>query len=113
MEFGELSRCIDESFANLELLGVTCGCAAQIEETVRTQDALRAYRTLENVIEASLGDLRFLWLKARSFTGHIMLYIEVDCSADLSALSHEADGYTAEDGVHRFALRIGKGGAPV
>ncbi|MGN1120110.1 MAG: hypothetical protein ACI4Q4_07110 [Oscillospiraceae bacterium] len=113
VEFGELSRCIGESFANLELLGVTCGCAAQIDETVRTQDALRAYRTLENVIEASLGDLRFLWLKARSFTEHIMLYIEAECSADLSALSQEADGYTAEDGVHRFALRLGKGGASV
>lgn len=113
VEFGELSRCIDESFANLELLGVTCGCAAQIDETVRTQDALLAYRTLENVIEASLGDLRFLWLKARSFTGHIMLYIEAECSADLSALSQGSDGYTAEDGVHRFALRLGKGGAPV
>ena len=113
VEFGELSRCINESFANLELLGVTCGCAAQIDETVRTQDALRAYRTLENVIEASMGDLRFLWLKARSFAEHIMLYIEAECSADLSALSQEADGYTTEDGVHRFALRLGKGGASV
>ncbi|MGN0649685.1 MAG: hypothetical protein ACI4KM_04545 [Oscillospiraceae bacterium] len=110
VKFGELSRCINESFANLELLGVTCGCAAQIDETVRTQDALRAYRTLENIVEASLGDLRFLWLKAKSFTGHIMLYIEAECSTDLSALSQESDGYTAEDGVQRFALRLGKGG---
>lgn len=110
VEFGELARCIDESFANLELLGVSCGCDADLDETVRTQDALRAYRTLERVIEAAIDSLRFIWLKAKRRAEDIALYIEAECDADLSPLAEYADGFSDEDGVFRFTLRLGKGG---
>lgn len=109
MEFGELSRCISETFANLELLRVACGGDTELSETIATADALRAYSTLERVIEAAKSSLRCIWVKAKPAPSHIALVIEAECD-DLPALSAFADGFSAKDGVCRFTLRLAKGG---
>lgn len=110
VEFGELSRCIAESLTYLELMGVSCGCDIELNEALRTKDALRAYHTFESIIEAALNSLRFLWLKAKTDAEHISLYIEAECDTDLSALSEIADDFSVEDGIYRFAARLEKGG---
>lgn len=110
VEFGELARCIAESLTYLELMGVSCGCDTELNDALRTKDALRAYHTFESIIEAALNSLRFLWLKAKSEAEHISLYIEAECDTDLSALSEIADDFSAEDGIFRFTVRLEKGG---
>lgn len=109
VEFGELSRCISETFANLELLGVACGGDTELSETIATADALRAYSCFERVIEAAMSSLRCIWVKAKPAPSHIALVIEAECD-DLSAISAFADGFSAEDGVCRFTLKLAKGG---
>lgn len=110
VEFGELARCIAESFANLELMGVICGCDAGLCETVRTADALRAYSTLERIIEAALSDLSSIWIKAKSRADCITVLIEAECGCDLASISEYADGFSVEDGIFRFDIRLEKAG---
>lgn len=106
----ELSRCLEESFSNLELMGITCGCDLPKEASVAAQDAIRAYRVFETVVEAALEDLDSVWLKGRESGPHILLRIDVSCQTDLSRLSDIADGYTGENGVFGFTVRMRKGG---
>lgn len=106
----ELTRCLEESFSNLELLGVSCGCDLPPKTTIRAWDAIRAYRVFETVIEAALEDLDSVWLKGRQDRQHILLRVGVACKTDLSGLAGIADGYAGENGEYSFTVRMKKGG---
>ena len=110
VDIGELSRCIGESFANLEMMGTECGFDLAHDEPVLTDDVILAYRTFECVTEAAMDTLGSMWLKSRLYPDHIALFLEVECDADLSGLSGLADDFSAEDGIYRFTLRLRKGG---
>lgn len=110
VELGELARCVGESFANLEMLGAEYGCGLSHDETVLTRDVIRAYRTFECVTETAMNSLCSMWLRSRPCPGHVAVYLEVECGADLSGLSGLADGFSCEDGIYRFTLRLRKGG---
>lgn len=110
-ETQELERCLEESFSNLELMGVSCACDLPKNETVCACDAIRAYRIFETVIEAAAQTLDCVWIKGRAEERHIILRIEVSCQTDLSMLGDTADGYTAEDGSCCFTVQMKKGGA--
>ena len=112
-DISELTRCLDESFSNLELLGVSCGHDLPQNGTVRVTDAIRAYRIFEKVIETAMENLDSVWLKGRNTDTNIILHLEVECKTDLSELSDLADGFTSEDGAYCFTIRIGKGGEQV
>lgn len=106
----ELSRCFEESFSNLELLGVACACDLPEKGTVCAKDAIRAYHIFETVIEASMESLNSVWLKAVEDEAYIALRIEVFCEAGLSHLSGIADSYCEENGDFCFTVRMKKGG---
>ena len=106
----ELSACLDESFANLELMGVECAIDIPGKYSIYTPDAIRVYDFFEAVTEAAMDDLRFVWLKARSLENTVIFHLQAESNAELSALSALADTCTYEEGVWRFSLRIGKAG---
>ena len=106
----ELSACLDESFANLELMGVECAIDIPGKYSIYTLDAIRVYDFFEAVTEAAMDDLRFVWLKARSLENTVIFHLQAESNTELSALSALADICTYEEGVWRFSLRIGKAG---
>ena len=108
----ELSACLDESFANLELMGVECAIDIPGKNSIDTRDAIRVYDFFEAVTEAAMDDLQFVWLKARSLEDAVIFNLQAESKTELSALSALADTCACEDGVWRFALRIGKAGEP-
>ena len=108
----ELSACLEESFANLELMGVECAMDIPGKNSIATRDAIRVYDFLEAVTEAAMDDLRFVWLKARSLEDALIFYLQAECKTELQTLSKLADTCTLEEGVWRFSLRIGKAGEP-
>ena len=50
----ELTACLDESFANLELMGVECALDIPGKNSIATRDAIRVYDFLEAVTEAAI-----------------------------------------------------------
>ena len=106
----ELAACLEESFANLELMGVECAMDIPGKNSIDTRDAIRVYDFFEAVTEAAMDDLQFVWLKARSLEDAVLFYLQAESKADLSALSALADTCACEEGVWRFSLRIGKAG---
>lgn len=106
----ELSACLDESFANLELMGVECAIDIPGKNSITIRDAIRVYDFFEAVTEEAMDDIRFVWLKARSLEDAVIFYLQAESKTELSALSALADACTFEDGVWRFSLRIGKAG---
>ena len=106
----ELSACFDESFANLELMGVECAFDITGKISIDIRDAIRVYDFFEAVTETAIDDIRYVWLKARSLESAILFYLQAECETELSALSGLADTCAHEEGVWRFSLRIGKVG---
>lgn len=106
----ELSACLDESFANLELMGVECALDIPGKNSIAVRDAIRVYDFFEAVTEEAMDDLRFVWLKARSLEDAVIFYLQAESKIELSALASLADTCTNEEGVWRFSLRIGKAG---
>lgn len=104
----ELSVCLDESFANLELMGVECAIDIPSPISIDIQDAIRVYDFFEAVMEAAMDDLQFVWMKARSLEEAVIFYLQVESKTELAALSTLADTCTCEEGVWRFSLCIGK-----
>ena len=108
----ELTSCLDESFANLELMGVECAIDIPDKNSIYTRDAIRVYDFFEAVTEAAMDDLQFVWLKARSLEDAVIFNLQAESKTELSSLSALADTCACEDGVWRFSLRIGKAGEP-
>ena len=106
----ELTACLDESFANLELMGVECAIDIPDKNSIYTRDAIRVYDFFEAVTEEAMDDLQFVWLKARGLEDAVIFYLQAESKTDLSALASLADTCTCEEGVWRFSLRIGKAG---
>lgn len=106
----ELTACLDESFANLELMGVECAIDIPDKNSIYTRDAIRVYDFFEAVTEEAMDDLQFVWMKARGLEDAVIFYLQAESKTDLSALASLADTCTCEEGVWRFSLRIGKAG---
>ena len=106
----ELTACLDESFANLELMGVECAIDIPDKNSIYTRDAIRVYDFFEAVTEEAMDDLQFVWLKARGLEDAVIFYLQAESKTDLLVLASLADTCTCEKGVWRFSLRIGKAG---
>ena len=109
----ELSACLDESFANLELMGVECAIDIPGKNSITIRDAIRVYDFFEAVTEEAMDDLGFVWLKARSLEDTVIFYLQAESTTELSVLSELANTCTCEEGVWRFSLCIGKVGEQV
>lgn len=106
----ELSLCLEESFANLELMGMDCAIDIPSNNKIDTTDAIRVYDFFESVTEAAIDDMRSVWLKARSLKDSVIFHLEVECESMLSDFSELAESSYFEDGVWRFTLRAKKAG---
>lgn len=106
----ELSLCMEESFANLQLMGVECESDIKKDIKILTEDAISAYDFFEKVVEAAIDDLHFVWLKVRSLTDSIVLRLEVECESFLADLQDACESCSLEDGVWCFVLHFRKAG---
>ena len=106
----ELSLCLEESFANLELMGVECAVDIPGNNKIDTKDAIRVYDFFEAVTEAAIDNLHSVWLKARSLKDCVIFHLEVECESLLADFSELAESSLFEDGVWRFTLRAKKVG---
>lgn len=106
----ELSLCMEESFANLQLMGVECESDIKKDIKILTEDAISAYDFFEKVVEAAIDDLHFVWLKVRSLTDSIVLRLEVECESSLADLQDACESCSLEDGVWCFVLHFRKAG---
>lgn len=106
----ELSRCFDESFINLELLGANCFHALPPGILLATKDMLQVYRSFETAMEACLHDLSHVWIHMRNSERGFLLNMEFVCDTDLSPFAPIADLFSCEDGAYRFTFKLKKGG---
>ncbi len=106
----DLSRCFDESFINLELLGVNCVHTLPSGISLVTKDMLKVYRNFEMAVETSLSDLQYVWVNIRENKEEILLNMEFVCDTDLSHLASMANAFSSEDGAYRFTFKLRKGG---
>lgn len=87
----DLSRCFEDSFINLELLGVQCLCTLPRNLKLPAQEMADVYHAFEIVTEQSMYGLRGVWINGRERGNELILKMEFDCDADtLSVLP--ADG---------------------
>ena len=105
----DLARCFDESFINLELLGVDCLHTLSSGILLETKDMLRVYRCFETAMEACMYDLSHVWIHMRSGEGGFLLNMELVCDTDLSPFAQAADSFSCEDGTYRFVFKLQKG----
>lgn len=110
----DLSRCFEESFINLELLGVDCLQTLPSGISMATKDMLRVYHSFELVMEACLYDLSHVWLHMRNRENWFLLNMEFVCDTDLSPFANVADAFICEGGVYRFTFDLlQKGGEKI
>lgn len=100
----ELSLCLEESFANLELMGVDCAIDIPNSNTIFTKDAIRVYDFFETVTEAAMYNLHSVWLKGRSFSDYVSFHLEVECDSQLSDFYQLAENGYFEDGIWRWCI---------
>lgn len=106
----ELSLCLEESFANLELMGVECAVDIPGNSKIDTNDAIDVYDFFESVTEAAIDDMRSVWLKARSLKDSVVFHLEVECESLLDDFSELAESSHFEDGIWSFTLEVKKAG---
>lgn len=106
----DLSRCFEESFINLELLGVNCLHTLPSGIFLATKDMLQVYRSFEMAVETSLSDLQYVWVNVREGKEEILLNMEFVCDTDLSQFALIADSFFYEDEAYRFTFKLRKGG---
>lgn len=110
-DIGEFVRCIEESFYNLELLGISCGMDIPTERNVVSDDAIRAYGIFETIMEYSVESIDSVWIKGRDTGKYMDIHINIHSLTDLSGLSEVADDFSGEENEWRFIIRMRKGGA--
>lgn len=104
----ELARCFEESFVNLELLGVNCLHTLPADIFVATKDMLRVYHGFEMAVEACMYDLQCVWINAREREDGMCLNVEFVCDTDISLLASVADVFSCEDEAYRFTYIVQK-----
>lgn len=102
----DLSRCFEESFMNLELLGINCLHTLPSGISMATKDMLRVYHSFELATEACLYDLSQVWIHMRNRESSFLLSMEFVCNTDLSPFADDADAFTCEDGAYRFTFDL-------
>lgn len=106
----ELSLCLEESFANLELMGVECAIDIPGNNKIDTTDAIRVYDFFESVTETAIDDMGSVWLKARSVKNFVIFHLEVECKSPLDEFSRHAENSHFEDDIWSFTLEVKKAG---
>lgn len=106
----ELSRALDESFANIKLLEIECAVDCPDVGEISSRDAARVYDFFEAVIEEAMASMSVVWLKVRSLADSFVINFEIVCEKSLEAFKTVADSCIYEDGAWCFTVKIGKAG---
>lgn len=106
----ELSRALDESFANIRLLGADCAVDCPTEGLLLCRDAARVYDFFEAATEEAMESLETVWLKVRELQNFFVFNFEFVCGKSLAAFGNVTDRCVLEDGAWCFTLRIRKAG---
>ena len=110
VEILELYRALDESFANIRLLGADCAVDCPTEGSLLCRDAARVYDFFEAATEEAMESLETVWLKVRKSENFFIFNFEFVCGKSLAAFGNVADRCVFEDGAWCFNLRIRKAG---
>ena len=102
----DLSRCFEESFINLELLGVNCLHTLPAGISMAAKDMLRIYHSFELATEACLYDLSNVWIHMRNNESRLLLNMVFVCNTDLSPFAWAADAFSCEDNAYRFTFDL-------
>lgn len=108
VEILELYRALDESFANIRLLGADCAVDCPTEGLLICRDAARVYDFFEAATEEAMDSLETVWLKVRETADFFIFNFEFVCGKSLAAFGNVSDRWIFEDGVWCFTLRIRK-----
>lgn len=110
VDISELSRALDESFANIKLLEIECAVDCPDDGEILSRDAVRVYDFFEAVIEEAMESMSVVWLKVRSLADSFVINFEIVCEKSLEAFKTVADSCIYEDGAWCFTVKIGKAG---
>lgn len=106
----DLSRCFEESFIYMELLGVNCLHTLPSGISLTMKDILQVYRGFETAVETSISTLQCVWINVRESKEEILLNMEFVCDTDLSHLESMANAFSFEDEAYRFTFKLQRGG---
>ncbi len=104
LPISELSYAVEESLANLELMGVQGALSVPPGAVIPADDAIRIYAFFEKTVEAALGDLHSLYLYIHCEEEKTLVRLQVESGVDLRSLDEDADGCMAEDGIWSLSL---------
>lgn len=108
IDISELSRSLEESFANMKLIGAECAVDCPKEGLMFGRDAVRIYDFVEAVTEESMESLHAVWLKVRNLPDSFIFYLEVVCEKPLAVFEKVANHCSFEDGAWCFTLQVEK-----
>ncbi len=106
----ELDLSIREMMKNLQIAGVNCAGAVQLEGCIPSDTVMQLFDFYEHVVENAFDGLRFLL--ARFFIRDHSFYACVDtvCSLDLTALASERISVSVtEDNCYTLSFKAGGG----
>lgn len=124
MPAAELRHALEETFANLELTGAICGISERWladnesfknniyknKALINIDDALRAYRMTEHMIEMSFSSLDSIYIILKEEEKYCKAVVQACTSSNLSAVSDMADcwNYNEEEELYTFTVNLTK-----
>ena len=97
----ELSLCMEESFANLELMDIDCAMDIPGGSRILVEDAIRVYDFFEKVIETAIDDLQSVLMKARSAADSVIFRLEVESSCPLADFTESCENCLSTSKIGR------------
>lgn len=97
----ELRLTVDEAVRALTACGTECGVIYRTTEPMRASEVVRLFDLLEIVAEATVDDLRSLFISVSDSA----MDLSVECAADLSAIASPEVTVRQEDGL--WLIRTG------
>lgn len=103
LDSGELRLCLEESLANLRLLGVDCALALPGGLPLEATAVIAFYERFETAVEAALDTLRAVWIHGRPTADGLRLCLELETDAAVELPDAACE---REDGVSRFTQTL-------
>lgn len=105
----ELLLCLNESLANLRLLGIKCACTLDVSGSVDAGCAAAVFDFYETAVEQAFHTLRALTILVRRTSGQCAVFLMMDCEEDMAdaVKAHFPDAeITRQDGVWFCSLSV-------
>ena len=105
----ELVKALEESMQNLELTNAECGLTCTVDREIPTAVMVEVYTFFEHIVEAAADCLDYLWLNLRLKEQKLVLHMELETNADISAFEDIAL-VSFDDGVWTVTVCCEVGG---